>query len=61
LQNKLIRKLEELVNFPEGLDIKKIGQITYRVRTGDFRIIVDVYFNRKVIEVVKLDVRGRIY
>lgn len=61
MQNKLIRKLEELVNFPEGLDIKKIGQITYRVRTGDFRIIVDVYFNRKVIEVVKLDVRGRIY
>jgi len=61
LQNKLIRKLDELMDFPKGLDIKKIGNITYRVRTGDFRIIIDVYFDRRVIEVVKLDVRGRIH
>ena len=61
LQNKLIRKLDELVDFPKGLDIKKLGGITYRIRTGDFRIIIDVYFDRKIIEVVKLDVRGRIY
>lgn len=61
LQNKLIRKLNELEDFPKGLDIKKIGEMTYRVRTGDFRIIIDVYFGRKVIEVVKLDVRGRVY
>lgn len=61
LQTKLITKLDELVDFPTGLDIKKIGETTYRVRTGDFRIVIDVYFDRKVIEVVKLDVRGRIY
>lgn len=61
MQNKLIKKLDELTDFPKGLDIKKIGEITYRVRTGDFRIIIDVYFDRKVIEVVKLDVRGRIH
>ena len=61
LQNKLIKKLDELADFPKGLDIKKIGQITYRIRTGDFRIIVDVYFDRKVIEVVRLNVRGRIH
>ena len=61
LQNKIIRKMDELIDFPKGLDIKKIGEITYRVRTGDFRIIIDIYFDRKVIEVVKLDVRGRIY
>jgi mRNA interferase RelE/StbE len=60
LQVKLVRKLDELVEFPKGLDIKKIGDITYRIRAGDFRIIIDVYFDRKVIEVVKLDVRGRI-
>ncbi|MBI2543204.1 MAG: type II toxin-antitoxin system RelE/ParE family toxin [Candidatus Aenigmarchaeota archaeon] len=61
LQNKLIKKLNELVDFPKGLDIKKIGEITYRVRTGDFRIIIDVYFDKRVIEVVKLDARGRIH
>jgi mRNA interferase RelE/StbE len=61
LQNKIIRKMDELIDFPKGLDIKKIGEITYRVRTGDFRIIIDIYFDRKVIEIVKLDVRGRIY
>mgnify|MGYP001562762733 CR=1 FL=1 len=61
LQNKLLRKFDELIDFPKGLDIKKIGKITYRVRTGDFRIILDVYFDRRVIEVVKLDVRGRIH
>jgi mRNA-degrading endonuclease RelE of RelBE toxin-antitoxin system len=53
--------MDELIDFPKGLDIKKIGEITYRVRTGDFRIIIDIYFDRKVIEIVKLDVRGRIY
>jgi len=61
LQLKLVRKLDELVDFPNGLDIKKIGETTYRVRTGDFRIVIDIYFDRKVIEVVKLDVRGRVY
>jgi len=61
LQNKLIKKLDELVDFPKGLDIKKIGEITYRVRAGDFRIIIDIYFDKRVIEVVKLDVRGRIH
>ncbi len=61
IQNKLIKKLDGLVYFPKDLDIKKIGKITYRVRTGDFRIIMDIYFDRKIIEVVKLDVRGRIH
>ncbi|MBI2084821.1 MAG: hypothetical protein HYT70_04415 [Candidatus Aenigmarchaeota archaeon] len=61
LQNKLMNKLDSLTGFPKSLDVKKIGEITYRIRTGDFRIIIDVYFDKGVIEVVKLDVRGRIH
>jgi mRNA-degrading endonuclease RelE of RelBE toxin-antitoxin system len=47
---------------PMLLDIVKMKgyENTYRIRIGKYRVIIVVDFVKRLIKVVKLDVRGRI-
>lgn len=56
--------LRELENFPNvKLDIIKIAgeENTFRLRLGKLRALFKVYNEEKVIVVIKLDFRRRIY
>lgn len=60
-QENIISKMSALSEFPHFLDIKKIkGQVnTYRLRIGNYRAIFDVNFEKRIIYVTALNVRGR--
>jgi mRNA interferase RelE/StbE len=61
-QIEIVKKLDLLPINPMLLDIAKMKgyENTYRIRIGKYRVIIVVDFVKRVIKVVKLDVRGRI-
>jgi mRNA interferase RelE/StbE len=61
-QIQIVKKLDLLPINPALLDIVKMKgyENTYRVRIGKYRAIIVVDFSKRLIKVVKLDVRGRI-
>lgn len=63
-RQRIASKLKELEDFPKvRLDIVKIaGETnTFRLRVGKYRALFKVYKEEKVIIVVKIDLRKRIY
>jgi mRNA interferase RelE/StbE len=61
-QIEIVKKLDLLPINPMLLDIVKMKgyENTYRIRIGKYRVIIVVDFVKRLIKVVKLDVRGRI-
>ncbi|WP_457549354.1 type II toxin-antitoxin system RelE family toxin [Archaeoglobus sp.] len=59
--DRIKEKLKTLENFPNVRNIIKIGENLYRMRIGDYRALFKVYEKEKVIVVINVDVRGRIY
>jgi mRNA interferase RelE/StbE len=61
-QIEIVKKLDLLPINPMLLDIVKMKgyENTYRIRIGKYRVIIVVDFAKRLIKVVKLDVRGRI-
>jgi len=63
-RKRMTNSLRELESFPNvKLDILKIAgeEDTYRLRIGKLRALFKVYDEEKVIVVVKVDLRRRIY
>jgi mRNA interferase RelE/StbE len=63
-RQRIVDKLKGLEDFPAvRLDIVKIaGETdTFRLRIGNYRGLFKVYEQEKIIVVVKIDVRKRIY
>lgn len=60
-----IRKaIEDLKKFPNISNIKKLSAhplADYRLRVGEYRILFDVYWNEKVIYILKVGHRSEIY
>lgn len=61
-------RLEELILTLENepvpaklYDIKKIDTDEYRIRIGGIRIIYDVYWDKELIEVIKIEWRSKAY
>jgi mRNA-degrading endonuclease RelE of RelBE toxin-antitoxin system len=61
-QIEIVKKLDLLPINPMLLDIVKMKgyENTYMIRIGKYRVTIVVDFAKRLIEVVKLDVRGRI-
>jgi mRNA interferase RelE/StbE len=53
-----IRTLEQ---FPDSGDLVRIEDGIYRMRIGKYRALFKVYDEEKIIVVINIDVRGRIY
>lgn len=63
-KERIIEKLKQLIDFPNvGLDIVKIAgePDTFRLRIGDYRALFKIYEREKIIVIIKIDVRGRVY
>jgi mRNA interferase RelE/StbE len=63
-RQRIVGKLKELEDFPTvRLDIVKIaGEAnTFRLRVGNYRVLFKVYEQEKIIVVVKIDLRKRVY
>jgi mRNA interferase RelE/StbE len=63
-KQRIVDKLKQLEDFPAvRLDIVKIaGEAdTFRLRVGNYRALFKVYEQEKIVVIVKIDVRKRIY
>ena len=63
-KKRIVDKLKQLEDFPiTRLDIVKIAgeENTFRLRMGNYRALFKVYEQEKIIVIVKLDIRKRIY
>jgi mRNA interferase RelE/StbE len=63
-RQRIIDKLRQLENFPSvRLDVVKVaGEAdTFRLRVGNYRALFKVYEQERVIVIVKIDVRSRVY
>ena len=63
-KQRIVDKLKQLEDFPAvRLDIVKIaGETdTFRLRIGNYRALFKVYEQEKIIVIVKIDIRKRIY
>jgi mRNA interferase RelE/StbE len=61
---RLITKIEELADnpFPSGVR-RVIGrkERLFRIRVGDYRILYEIFQDEKVILIVNIDKRSRVY
>jgi mRNA interferase RelE/StbE len=63
-RKRIVDKLKQLEDFPAArLDIVKIAgeENTFRLRIGNYRVLFKVYGQEKIIVIVKLDTRKKIY
>jgi len=60
---RIEEKLRLLSEFPRVKDIVKIQgrKSCYRLRVGKYRILFEVFKDKEIIVIAKIDVRGRIY
>ena len=63
-KKRIIDKFRQLEDFPvTRLEIVKIAgeENTFRLRVGNYRALFKVYEQEKMIVIIKLDIRKRIY
>lgn len=63
-RKRIVDKLKQLEDFPAArLNIVKIAgeENTFRLRIGNYRALFKVYGQEKIIVIIKLDIRKRIY
>ncbi|PIN92666.1 hypothetical protein COU61_01380 [Candidatus Pacearchaeota archaeon CG10_big_fil_rev_8_21_14_0_10_35_13] len=60
ISNRIIKKLEALRVKPFRY-LEHYEGLYYKMRIGDYRVLIDVEFNDKILIIMVLDKRGRIY
>jgi mRNA interferase RelE/StbE len=53
--------LRTLEQFPVSGDLIRIEDGIYRMRIGEYRALFKVYDDEKIIVVINIDVRGKVY
>jgi mRNA interferase RelE/StbE len=61
IQERIIAVLERIRIRPESYVSKLVGDPGYKIRIGDYRIIMDIKTNELIIEVIKVGHRKNIY
>ena len=61
IQERIIRTLERIRIRPEAYIIKLVGDPGYKLRAGDYRIILDIDKNKLLILVIKIGYRKKVY
>jgi mRNA interferase RelE/StbE len=61
LQERIVYALERIRIRPESFITKLVGDPGYKLRVGDYRIIMDIDKNNLVILVIKVGHRKNIY
>ena len=60
-QERIIAALERIRVRPERFVRKLVGDAGYRLRVGDYRVIMDIYPNELVVLVIKIGHRRNVY
>jgi len=60
-QERIIKVLERIRIRPESFVTKIVGDPGFRLRVGEYRVIVDIYKDKLLILVIKIGHRSRIY
>jgi len=58
---RIIKKMREVSETGRGIELLKDFYYGFKVRVGDYRVLVDLYYNPNIIIVRVVDHRGRIY
>ena len=61
IQERIISSLERIRIRPEAFITKLVGDPGYKLRTGDYRVIMDIDKNNLIILVIKVGHRKNIY
>jgi len=63
LAMRIIEKIEVLRNDPVPHDSKRVvgEDRTFRIRIGDYRVLYEVYWNKNIILIDKIDKRSKAY
>jgi len=61
IQERIIKALERIRIRPEAHVKKLVGDPGYRLRVGDYRVILDIYNDELIILVIKIGHRKNIY
>ena len=61
VQERIIKVLERIRIRPENYVKKLVGDPGYRLRVGDYRVILDIYKSELIILVIKVGHRKNIY
>ena len=63
LRRRILKKLVNLKENPfkvESTKLKGFNNV-YRIRVGDVRVIYEIVFEERIIFILKIDFRGRVY
>jgi mRNA interferase RelE/StbE len=61
LQERIIYALERIRIRPESFITKLVGDLGYKLRVGDYRIIMDIDKNNLIILIIEVGHRKNIY
>ena len=61
VSKRIIRKIESARSDPHRFFVRLVGRTEYKLRVGDYRVIVDIEENRRVIVIRSLGHRKNIY
>lgn len=61
IQERIIVTLERIRVRPHAFVVKLVGSPYFRLRAGDYRVILDIQENRLIIFVIELGHRRNIY
>ena len=61
LQERIVKVLERIRIRPEVYLIKLVGEDSYRLRVGDYRIILDIKEKELLILVIRIGHRKNVY
>ena len=61
VQERIIKALERIRIRPEVHVKKLVGDPGYRLRVGEYRVIIDIYKDKLIILVIKIGNRKNIY
>jgi len=61
LQERIIATLERIRIRPESYVKRLVGDTAYRLRVGDYRILMDIQKEELIILVIKIGHRSKVY
>ena len=61
IQKRIFKKLDEIVDNPFDFVERLVGQNLYKLRVGDYRVLLTLEQNKMLILIVKVGHRKKIY
>ncbi len=61
ISKRIVKKMREVAETGRGIEILKDEKYGFKVRIGDYRVLIDLEYNPNLIIVRYIDIRGRIY